>query len=163
MEQQEDFNFDEEHTALESTQDISPKVQCEECSLGTQCKSCKRAVKKKWINNNRDKVNKAHRAYNVTPKGRFRGYKRRAVQKGYDFEFTFETFEPFILSNCYHCGGTGYGIDRLDSSKGYIVSNCVPCCSECNYSKRHLEEEDWVKHLIKIVEHKGLSKYGLQP
>lgn len=39
------------------------------------------------------------------------------------------------------------GIDRVDSSVGYIIVNCVPCCKTCNYAKAQMslsQFRDWV-------------------
>jgi hypothetical protein len=39
------------------------------------------------------------------------------------------------------------GIDRLDSTKGYIKENVVPCCKTCNIAKHTMKEKefkDWV-------------------
>lgn len=111
---------------------------------------------REYKNNNREAIQKHDREYKKTPPGKFASYKGSAKKKGRAFELDFETFKSLVLANCYHCGGEGYGVDRLDSSEGYTISNSVPCCSECNYSKRHHDEEVWVKHIVKIIEHKGL-------
>ena len=42
------------------------------------------------------------------------------------------------------------GIDRLDSSKGYTINNCVPCCSKCNLMKSNFKKEDFLQHISKI-------------
>ncbi len=42
------------------------------------------------------------------------------------------------------------GIDRIDSSLGYIVSNCVSCCKRCNYMKNSLSLEAFIAHVNKI-------------
>ena len=43
------------------------------------------------------------------------------------------------------------GIDRLDSSKGHTIINCVPCCKYCNLAKGNklsmLEFQDWIQHI----------------
>jgi hypothetical protein len=37
---------------------------------------------------------------------------------------------------CHYPPRGGFnGIDRVDNSKGYILGNCVPCCSWCNRAK----------------------------
>jgi len=49
------------------------------------------------------------------------------------------------------------GIDRVDNSKGYISSNCVPCCKVCNIAKRDLSQDKfivWGKRLGKFLEEK---------
>lgn len=78
--------------------------------------------------------------------------------------------EKLIFSNCYYCGSppTGEfhktykngetskilrnGIDRIDSNKGYIKSNVVPCCSTCNYMKNNLSQQVFLDHIEKIAE-----------
>lgn len=51
------------------------------------------------------------------------------------------------------------GIDRIDSTKGYVEGNVVPCCALCNFAKSDMplsEFEEWVKrahnHLFKDEE-----------
>lgn len=39
------------------------------------------------------------------------------------------------------------GIDRVDSSKGYTVDNCVSCCRECNVSKGTMSLEAFLRKL----------------
>jgi hypothetical protein len=42
------------------------------------------------------------------------------------------------------------GIDRVDSERGYQISNIVPCCSICNYAKSNLSQQDffvWIKRV----------------
>jgi len=42
------------------------------------------------------------------------------------------------------------GIDRLDSSRGYILENCVPCCKVCNYAKRNMSVNDFLNWIKKV-------------
>lgn len=45
----------------------------------------------------------------------------------------------FLDQPCYYCGHplneTGIGLDRLDSDRGYVLDNVVPCCGTCNMAK----------------------------
>lgn len=43
------------------------------------------------------------------------------------------------------------GIDRVDSNQGYIISNCVACCSNCNRAKWELSLSEFLMHVQKIV------------
>lgn len=56
---------------------------------------------------------------------------------------------------CYYCGDVkNYnGIDRVDSSKGYILNNCVPCCEICNKMKLNYTVDSWILHMKKVIEH----------
>jgi hypothetical protein len=45
------------------------------------------------------------------------------------------------------------GIDRVDSSMGYVAGNVVPCCSTCNRMKLDHSYDDFIAHIKKIVAH----------
>lgn len=51
------------------------------------------------------------------------------------------------------------GLDRIDSSKGYTMSNVQPCCYLCNQLKSNLDEEVFLNHIKKIV----FLSYWLRP
>lgn len=46
------------------------------------------------------------------------------------------------------------GIDRLNSSIGYEVDNCVPCCYICNRAKAQLDDKTFLNHITKIYNHR---------
>lgn len=48
------------------------------------------------------------------------------------------------------------GIDRINSKNGYTIKNCVPCCSECNFSKSDRSAKQFFDHCKRVVDH--LSK-----
>ncbi len=95
----------------------------------------------------------------------FRSYKYSAKQRGHDFKININTFRKLVLSKCKYCGrepqsekfilksrvkewhkGQRYflnGIDRVDNYKGYVDSNCVPCCTKCNMAKSTMSLDDW--------------------
>jgi hypothetical protein len=81
-----------------------------------------------------------------------RYYKRNAKLRGVAWAIDKEIFIFLITSPCEYCGYTAdwCGIDRVRNSKGYIVSNCVPCCRWCNWGKNErtvAEFDDWVRRL----------------
>lgn len=50
------------------------------------------------------------------------------------------------------------GIDRLDSSLGYNLDNCVSCCKNCNFAKRLMSVQEfylWVKILFENLQNTG--------
>lgn len=87
-------------------------------------------------------------------------YRQSAQKKGRDFALTLEAFKSFALADCHYCGAaprpvaqdtayrTSYnGVDRVDSSMGYSIDNCVTCCSTCNIAKSDMsvvEFYDWM-------------------
>ena len=44
------------------------------------------------------------------------------------------------------------GIDRVDSGKGYVINNVVPCCKYCNIAKGEMSREDFLKWVKRVYE-----------
>lgn len=86
-------------------------------------------------------------------KGKFKMYKGRAKHYNIQFNLTFEEFESFWQKTCSYCGSeiATIGIDRVDNTKGYILENCVSCCTMCNAMKMTSTEGEFLEHLLKIV------------
>lgn len=98
-------------------------------------------------------------------------YKNNAESRHHDFNLTFEEFNKLISGNCEYCGSNpeirngGHlekrknkdqpdlytnGVDRIDSSKGYTIDNCVSCCSKCNMMKNIYTKDEFLNHITKI-------------
>ena len=95
-----------------------------------------------------------YKKYSKTAKGKFREYKRRGKRHSFRFELTFEQLYKLITGKCHYCLKVAepfQGIDRRDNSKGYIKSNCVGCCSDCNYAKRTMSEKRFKGFLERIT------------
>ena len=84
---------------------------------------------------------------------------------GKEFLLSFKEFIKLVNSNCYYCGAVPSllrgnktksrtkllnGIDRLDSSIGYVFNNCVPCCTTCNKAKAEMTVEQFRSWIVKI-------------
>jgi hypothetical protein len=95
----------------------------------------------------------------------FRDYQNTANRKQQLFNLSLDQFKSLVLSKCYYCGTNPSnitkrqnhngqilrnGIDRLDNSVGYILSNCVPCCKECNYKKSSQGHEQFVTWINQV-------------
>lgn len=104
----------------------------------------------------------------------FKRYKKNALIRNLEFNIDFNLFEKLLKQNCYFCDSEPYtifsakrkgnkeklvynGIDRLNSKIGYIESNIVTCCQQCNYAKSDYtvnQFKNWIKkvykHLIKV-------------
>lgn len=102
-------------------------------------------------------------------------YKRGAKKRSLVYELTTEEFTNLVTGECVYCGdkqvhtqkGQGKtsgdfhytGIDRVNSSKGYTLDNCVPCCWLCNNMKSNTEESVFLEHIEKIYQNvKGKKK-----
>ena len=95
-------------------------------------------------------------------------YKSNANRANRSFELDWDSFNFITSQNCVYCGTKPIqkcyntnrsafylynGIDRVDSSKGYVFSNCVTSCGTCNVMKRDMNVDDFYKHLHKILSH----------
>jgi len=98
----------------------------------------------------------------------FYHYKRNAQLRDYKFELNKKQFKQIILLNCFYCDSTlsnlysarcktgsfrYNGIDRIDNTKGYCLSNCVPCCGICNRMKLTMLQDDFKAWIKKAYQH----------
>ena len=98
----------------------------------------------------------------------WQSYKQGAKVRGLAFELDKNYFYALTQKKCCYCGTkpsqvrkpreakklSSYiynGIDRLDSSVGYVRGNCVPCCGTCNMMKREMDFQFWISHMRKIL------------
>ena len=101
-------------------------------------------------------------------------YMRRAKKKGLTFELSEKQFRELTSSDCHYCNRkpsqnsnrkqsasphnmrfkVDYiynGIDRMNSDIGYISSNCVPCCGDCNAIKSDILSYEEMQVAMKAV------------
>lgn len=97
-------------------------------------------------------------------------YSYGASRRNLDFNLSDEVLDQLFKGNCFYCNSAPSkiskntskstskeairngeyvynGIDRIDSSKGYIPKNVVSCCFDCNTAKHQksiLEFKDWL-------------------
>lgn len=87
--------------------------------------------------------------------------KHRARGRGLDYQLTLDEVRVLVTSTCEYCGIAAdlsspklNGVDRFDSSLGYLISNSRSCCWPCNVLKsdlsfddfRELVENIWLRH-----------------
>ena len=92
---------------------------------------------------------------NISKIPRYLFYKNRAKKENFDFSLDFTSAEILFNDECFYCGYInfvfGNGIDRLDNSKGYNISNCVTCCTVCNYIKNCLSPKVFLERVSHIL------------
>ena len=116
---------------------------------------CPEECEQKWYfpnaffndKNKSGKINFYKQSYKV--------YKKSVeTERNIEFHLKEKEYNYFKQGNCYYCGQREFsrpnfiGIDRINSSIGYIYENCVSCCSCCNYLKK---EYDFVYFMMKVL------------
>ncbi len=97
----------------------------------------------------------------------------RARRLGQEYTLTREQFVRLISVPCYYCGDSNTanwtrrgrafrytGIDRVDSSRGYITGNVVPCCTYCNRGKSNQPLSGFLDRVRRIYERHILVQDG---
>lgn len=111
----------------------------------------RKAVKNEWVKANPEKVALKHLN------------KRNRHYPG-SIDLTKEQFETIIKQPCYYCGimqEKGFnGIDRMDSTKGYEIDNCVSCCTDCNMMKGAVDNITFIQRVEHILTHNSMLKDG---
>jgi hypothetical protein len=110
----------------------------------------KKAYNAQYRIKNKEKIKNRNHGYRRLPSGRYNRIKAKAKARGIEFVPTFQEYSEIIKNPCKYCGGllpeVGGGLDRIDSSKGYILGNVVPCCQNCNMAKGALSVQDFFSH-----------------
>lgn len=97
----------------------------------------------------------------------YREYQKNAKKRGVLFRLTKKQFRELTAGSCTYCGcppsktksNHSYnGVDRIDSSKGYTIDNCVSCCYRCNVMKSNLTTRDFVDHIRRVFRHVSFAK-----
>jgi hypothetical protein len=119
------------------------------------CEECRRKQKnkKELARERMEKWKQRNHTWKI--KARFFKYQKNDIQKGRFFELSFEQSKDIMESNCLYCGryDNPNGIDRLDSSIGHTLENCVPCCKRCNQMKWDMSIDEFKEHITLIYFH----------
>lgn len=87
----------------------------------------------------------------------FQSFIKGALKRGLPVSITFEEFANIVHKPCVYCGyydeESIVGIDRIDSSRGYVLENCVACCGVCNIMKSDHPLQYFIEHIAKIAAH----------
>jgi hypothetical protein len=95
---------------------------------------------------------KAHKRV-WTVRDKYLNYQRNARKSNRVFELDIIVFENLVNGKCHYCGtDKKIGIDRKDSTEGYIIENCVPCCWTCNSLKGALNDTDFINACRAVVD-----------
>ena len=120
-----------------------------------RCERC--YVKLREVEDSRERIRnyKQERKANIST--HYQVYVKCASQRNKRFELSIEDFSELVNSRCSYCDyydeSEAIGVDRVDSSEGYISGNVVPCCAKCNIMKNDSSVDDFLAHIRKIYMH----------
>lgn len=91
--------------------------------------------------------------YRDSLNGRWQMYKSNAAKRGLEFKATLSDFAEFWKKPCSYCGDDIdlIGVDRVDSSIGYIEGNMVACCGRCNEMKNSATLDAWLTSMKRVI------------
>ncbi|RTK95885.1 MAG: hypothetical protein EKK64_05515 [Neisseriaceae bacterium] len=146
-------------------------VQCINCGV-TRDKEISHINKTKTCKNCK-MMQKGEAGLNVL----FYAYKSNAIKESREFSLNRDEFQLITSSNCYYCNaapqkkiwssktkGSSWGvydfngIDRYNNDKGYIKSNCVACCKQCNWAKGKSSAESFEQYIRNIYKNAVAGK-----
>ncbi len=123
--------------------------------LRDRCKLCCKAYNKKWKLENKDSVKQYNHKKHRTPQGQFQTLRGGAKKRGIVVEITFEQFISLRKGRCTYCQGPlpecGAGLDRINNSIGYVLSNLTPCCGDCNMLKNSTLSHHETLEVVKLL------------
>lgn len=96
-----------------------------------------------------------------------RRYKAEGDKRGFSFDLTDDEARALFTGDCAYCGRqpsqlnysgskkagrcfTYNGIDRVDSTIGYIPGNVVSCCGRCNSAKSDMTRDEFIE-LVRAI------------
>lgn len=110
---------------------------------------------KKWRLDNPEKVQSINHKKINSMDSQYGVYKSSAIAKQLDFEIKIDEYKTIVILPCHYCGivqEKGFnGLDRMDSTAGYVMGNCVSCCQMCNYMKVNLSANIFVERAEHIA------------
>ena len=102
--------------------------------------------------------NKNYAFYSV-----LRSYKVGSLRRNLEFSLSEKEFEILTSSDCFYCGIPPNktskttlsfykynGVDRKNNNIGYVLDNCLPCCTLCNKAKCDLPYNVFISWLNSI-------------
>jgi hypothetical protein len=103
---------------------------------------------------------KMYDAAKKNPQRKYYIYARSAEIRELEWKLTYDECCDFFTGECNYCGvkhiKNSYllGIDRVDNKCGYIVENCVTCCTMCNMIKGSTDKHvlySRIKHILSFM------------
>lgn len=116
-------------------------------------------IDKKW---NKDD----EKLFKYSQNASFTRFINESKNRSINNDITKETYELIITFPCNYCKNIfengSRGIDRINSTIGYIYGNITPCCYTCNSMKGILSHDEFFKHLKRIYDYVVLKKINCE-
>ncbi len=118
-------------------------------------------IQRKWREKNKGYVKKELTQTRLNPHHRFMYYKLRAEKSQLTFDITEDYATKLFKGQCAYCLDIAdehhmNGIDRVDSSIGYEIDNCITTCEMCNFMKFQLDPISFVEICGHILANLGI-------
>jgi hypothetical protein len=129
--------------------------------LFTYCRECGNSRSRVYCKENPEKQKKRYKKYvkekSADPQYRYKQYKSSSKKINREFKLSYDEFLTFWKKDCSYCGSAidSVGIDRIDSSVGYILDNCASCCFDCNNLKSNRDLDKWLDKMKNILKFRG--------
>jgi 5-methylcytosine-specific restriction endonuclease McrA len=102
----------------------------------------------------------------------YNNYKSNAVKRNREFLLTQEDFRELTSKNCTYCGQVPSnislkigkhietimhnqyiynGLDRVNNELGYVISNVVTCCKQCNVAKHDMTHLNFLTYINRLT------------
>lgn len=125
---------------------------CDDSGFTKTCKGCR--IGNMTQNKKRDKDHR-NKVIRESTRSQYTEYKKNAFIRNLEFAINYDNYVSIVKNECNYCGilqekGIN-GIDRVDSNIGYTLENCVSCCKTCNYMKRNLPVDIFIKKIEHIL------------
>lgn len=118
-----------------------------------KCQSC--YDKTRTIEDARERSRNFKAENLLNPNMHYKQVMDSASKRMIQFNISLELFTEIVKKPCVYCEYynefESNGIDRINSSIGYIESNIVSCCENCNRSKGELSVEDFEDYILRIA------------
>jgi hypothetical protein len=83
----------------------------------------------------------------------FRIFNSAAAKRNLVNELSFDDWKSLRSMPCGYCGRDATGVDRIDSSIGYVSSNVTAACERCNKMKGSQSAGDWYAQIERVLKH----------
>jgi hypothetical protein len=98
-------------------------------------------------------------SYNIAKcdiRNKWNALRLRAKEIDKPLEISKIEYEGLLKSGCFYCGSDlfkfgGSSLDRIDNTLGYVVTNVVPCCKNCNITRNTLYSVEETKVMIQAL------------